>query len=383
MRILMLTCHPNIRGPFPKILPLLAAALRTEGCTVIEEPWGRHRDDESLLDKIIGRIGDIARVCRRLKQVEFDILLVQTTTEWRNYSRDIPLLVFCGRLVRHVVVQFHGSTPEMVLGPGHRAFKEATRILFRLTDGVLVSSSQEQRQWQEFHPQGCFFRTCNPFSPVNGYPRDCVTAPWTLPGNVPILLYVGRLIVEKGIFDLLEAVERLNSKMPFHLLMVGSGSAEQEFKETVQSLGLKDKVTVAGHVDEKALRCAYQLADLFVLPSWSEGLPTVLLEAMDAGLPIVTTRIRGAADHLQEGIHACFVPPRNPEKLAQAIGHLLADSALRARMGVANLTKVKEFSPEIVGPQYLKHLRTIAGIDAGNFSAPRKVAPSVGTHESR
>jgi glycosyltransferase involved in cell wall biosynthesis len=364
MRILMLTCHPNIRGPFPKILPLLAAALRTQGCTVVEEPWGRHRENESFFDKVIGRIGDIIRVRRRLTQEKFDLLLVQTTTEWRNYSRDIPMLWLARRVVSHVVVQFHGSVPEIVLGPGYGAFKKATRVLFQLADGVLVSSSEEQRAWQKFHPQARVFTTSNPFSPVLSAPRSNQSEPgWKFPENVPILLYVGRLIVEKGIFDLLEALERLNGKIPFHLLMVGSGPAEQDFRSRVQRSGLQDAITVTGHVDDETLRLAYRSADVFVLPSWSEGFPTVLAEAMDAGLPIVTTRIRGAADHLQDGLHAYLVPPRDPVRLAEALAKIMTDANLRSRMGKANQEKVKEFAPETVAGHYLSVLRRIAGLN--------------------
>jgi glycosyltransferase involved in cell wall biosynthesis len=116
---------------------------------------------------------------------------------------------------------------------------------------------------------------------------------------------------------------------------------------------------VAGHVNETSLRCAYESADIFVLPSWSEGLPTVLLEAMDAGLPIVTTRIRGAADHLQEGVHACLVPPRNPERLREALAKMIANDDLRSRMGKANREKIKEFAPEAVAREYLMVLRQI------------------------
>src|ERR1041385_6253712 len=99
MRILMLICFPSIRGPLPKILPVLASGLRAHGCKVETEPWGRHREGENLFEKVIGRLGDIARVRRRCSREKFDILLVHTTTKMVNYSRDIPVLWFCRRLV--------------------------------------------------------------------------------------------------------------------------------------------------------------------------------------------------------------------------------------------------------------------------------------------
>jgi len=119
-------------------------------------------------------------------------------------------------------------------------------------------------------------------------------------------------MAQKGVFDLLGALARLAGPKPWHLLVAGNGPEEESFRARVRSLGLQNRVTLAGYLNSSLLALAYRGADLFVFPSWSEGFPTVILEAMDAGLPIVTTHLRGAADHLQEGIHACFVPPRDP-----------------------------------------------------------------------
>jgi glycosyltransferase involved in cell wall biosynthesis len=373
MRILMLTCFPHIWGPLPKLLPVLASTLRARGCEVSTEPWGRHREGESIFEKIIGRIGDIARVRRRCAREKFDMIIVHTTTEMVNYSRDIPVLWLCRRLVRHVVLHFHGSTSAMLFEPGNMAFKHASRILLQLADGVLVLSSEELAQWKQFYPQGAFFLTCNPFEPFRGQPAQQLPLPAKLPAGVPVLLYVGRLTKEKGIFDLLEAMVILGQQTAFHLLVAGGGPDEQSFRARIHALRLEDKVTLAGYLDAPKLQRAYQSADLFVFPSWREGFPTVITEAMAAGLPIVTTYIRGAADHLKEGVHACFVPPKSPAALAKAITRLLADPELRQTMSKANRTKVREFEPDIVGSEYLELLKQIAALkDSGPSSLPRQ-----------
>ena len=364
LRILMLTCHPTIRGPFAKILPLLGSALRTEGCTVVEEPWGRHHDEESFFKKLADRPGDIARVRRRLAREKFDVLYIHTTTEWANYSRDIPVLMLCRRLVRRCVLQFHGSTPDQVLGPGQAAFKRATRQLLRLTDGVFVLSTEERQRWGQFHPEGRFDVVCNPFQPSAGDVRNGEPLPWTLPAGVPVLIYVGRLIREKGIYDLLDALARWKGQQPFHLLVAGQGPEEDAFRARIRELGLEANVRLTGYLDNERLRRAYRAADLFVLPSWSEGFPTVITEAMDAGLPVVTTYLRGAADHLQEGVHACFVPPRAPDKLAETLRRVLNDRPLRERMAEANRGKVREFAPDVVARHQKQLLQEILAGEA-------------------
>src|SRR5689334_295975 len=132
MRILMLTCYPNILGPLPKILPVLASTLCAKGCHVVTEPWGRHREGESFPEKVAGRVGDIVRVRRRCAREKFEMIVIHTTTEMVNYSRDIPVLWLCRGLTRHVVLHFHGSTPATVLQPGNVLFKAASRMLLRL-----------------------------------------------------------------------------------------------------------------------------------------------------------------------------------------------------------------------------------------------------------
>jgi glycosyltransferase involved in cell wall biosynthesis len=119
-----------------------------------------------------------------------------------------------------------------------------------------------------------------------------------------------------------------------------------------------------GHLTGSELRREYAEATLLALPSWTEGFPTVLAEAMDAGLPIVTTRIRGAADHLVEGVHALFVGPQDVGAITSAILTLLRDRDLRERMGSANRQRLRIFDPEVVGAEYLQVLRSLVPAQA-------------------
>ena len=85
----------------------------------------------------------------------------------------------------------------------------------------------------------------------------------------------------------------------------------------------------------------------------------MLAEAMDAGLPIVTTRIRGGVDHLVEGENALFVDPGDARSLAASITTLLGDADLRARMGAANQQRVQIFAPDVVAVKYLQVLQSV------------------------
>jgi len=120
-------------------------------------------------------------------------------------------------------------------------------------------------------------------------------------------------------------------------------------------------VTMTGYLNSSNLAGVYQLADLFVLPTWAEGFPTVIAEAMSAGLPVVTTQIRGAADLLQEGVNARFVPLHNSPALAEVLEQLLSDPQQRLNISRANLAKVKEFAPEVVVQRYIQIFQELVG----------------------
>ena len=356
----MLVPFPGVRGPVAKHTPVLVEALRSLGCEVATEPWGRHRDDESLATKLTGRAGDIVRVRRRLAHERFDVMVVKTSHEWLSLIRDIPLLAATRKLVPATVLQFHGGRSDRLIARGERGFKLATAGLFRLSDGVLVLSSEEQRESRQFWPVGRFHVVANPFE-LTVWDDSKITTGSERDGRVT-LLFVSRLIAEKGVFDTLSAFSLLRQRTRCRLLVVGAGPEEERVAERGRELGLADDIVLAGHLSGDELERAYRAADVFVFPTyWFEGFPTVISEAMAAGLPIVTTRTRGIADHLQEGVNALFVPPRAPALLADTLERLLGDVELRERMSLANREKVKEFAPERVAGRYLKALEEIVG----------------------
>ena len=268
------------------------------------------------------------------------------------------------------MIQFHGSYSDRLNAPGHAFLKLASRVLLSACDAVLVLSHQEKDEWSTFCPTGHFHVVSNPFTPEfvgplaaasGGHAAGGSTSTrlrW--PSGVPTLLFVGRLMPEKGIFDLVRAVAQVPASTPCRLLVAGDGPSALALARTVDKLDIADRVDLLGYASGLDLERCYREADVFVLPTyWAEGFPTVLLEAMSAGLPIVTTRLRGAADRLKEGVNALFVPPQRIDTLAEALIRILSDDPLRASMAANNRAKVREFAPDVVAPQYLAILQGV------------------------
>jgi glycosyltransferase involved in cell wall biosynthesis len=360
MRILMLIPHAGVRGPVGRIVGLLIPALRDLGCEAETAPWGRHSDDEGLGAKLVGRFADALAARRALTESQPDCVVVQTSHDRRALVRDLVLVRTIGRREAPIVLQWHGSRADLVSGPGERTLKLATRLLLRRVDGVLVLSTEELVAFRPLAGDTPLDVVSNPFEPPAGTAaHDGGRA--RSAGSAARLLFAARLLPEKGVFDVLDAFALLIESREAHLVIAGAGPAEPELKRRVAEGGLGPYVTLAGHLPPASLAREYAAADAFVLPTYHpvEGFPTVIAEAMGAGLAIVTTRMRGIADHLRNEENALFVPARDPDAVAGALERLLADDGLRERMGLANLEAVKTFAPDRVARAYLEALHRV------------------------
>jgi glycosyltransferase involved in cell wall biosynthesis len=150
----------------------------------------------------------------------------------------------------------------------------------------------------------------------------------------PFVLSVGRLEPEKNYELLVWAIDRLRGGLPgVACLLVGEGSRRRDLERLIDSLDLGSSVKLAGpRSDIPDLLAA---ADVFVLSSLREGLPVSLLEAMAAGRAIVATSVGGISDALRPGENGMLVPSGDVDKLAEALGMVLGDEALRLRLGRA------------------------------------------------
>jgi len=155
------------------------------------------------------------------------------------------------------------------------------------------------------------------------------------------VLNVARMGPEKAHPVLLEAVKRAVERgVDIHCTLVGDGPRREDVKRLAHDLGISDQVTFAGAVGQEEIHKYYHDADLFVLPSFAEGLPVVLMEAMATELPVITTAIMGVPELVKHEVNGLLVPPGCAEPLAEAIIDLASDSEKRRRLGSMGREKV-------------------------------------------
>lgn len=160
---------------------------------------------------------------------------------------------------------------------------------------------------------------------------------------------VGRLMPVKGIEYLIRAAVHVPDA---RFVIAGEGPLEPELRQLVDSLGLSERVRFAGYVSSAAAVLA--AADVVAMPSLSEGLPLVAIEAGALGKPVVATRVGGIPEIVEDGVTGLLVPPEDPGALGTAIRRLLEDEGLRLRMGAAAAERVeRHFDVHAMGDAYV------------------------------
>ena len=160
-------------------------------------------------------------------------------------------------------------------------------------------------------------------------------------------LFLGWLDREKGVFELLEACAHLSPSRRFALDVVGEGNASVSAREFVCENGLESVVKFHGWLQGAALEQVFKEANVLVLPSWAEGLPNAMIEAMAAKLAIVATTAGNIPDVITDGISGLLVPPCDPDALTRALAKIIDDPFLRNEIALAgNSIATTQFAVE-------------------------------------
>jgi glycosyltransferase involved in cell wall biosynthesis len=144
------------------------------------------------------------------------------------------------------------------------------------------------------------------------------------------ILFIGRLVYGKGIYELAQVFHNVACNYPdLELILIGEEIEKGKLQRIFMEDGLLNRVHFKGIVSHKEVAYYMKLSDLLVFPSWSEGLPNVIMEAMAIGLPVVATDTGGISEILGNGVTGLSVPVKNVEKLTEAVTRMINDGDLR------------------------------------------------------
>lgn len=200
---------------------------------------------------------------------------------------------------------------------------------------------------------------------------------------VPQIVSVGRCIEKKGYADLIDACAILRKKgYEFECAILGGGPLEDSLRARVAELGVGDRVRLLGPCPQDDVRSRLAAATIFVLACATEPdggmdtLPTVIVEAMAAGLPVVSTRLAAVPEMVGHGVTGLLVDEKQPERLASAIAELLRNPALAERYGQAGkLAAAARFSSEPTVASLRALLARVASDPEVSFSEKPSAPP--------
>ncbi len=168
------------------------------------------------------------------------------------------------------------------------------------------------------------------------------------------ILFIGRLIPRKGFQRVVMALPKVRERTAslFEVEVVGTGTSRWQLDVVAEELGVSELIHYVGTVPYDRLEKAYQYADIFVLTSLSEGMPSVILEAMGCGLPVVASDVGGNNELVEEGVNGYLIKGDDVETLAQQLTRLIDDASLRRQMGQAGREKALKYDWENIMREY-------------------------------
>jgi glycosyltransferase involved in cell wall biosynthesis len=299
-----------------------------------------HRAGNSWV-KITTALKAWVRVAVLLWKLDAPLVHVQTASRgsfWRKFV--VCLLARTAR--RPYIVHLHGG--------GFTRFYENEssalgRRLIRSTLGHAALVIALSEEWRERVLQIC------PTAKIEVL-HNAVAIPdrrgvRRLEAHEPTLLFLGHLLRDKGVYDLVRAFGLVAGRFPGLKLVLGGVGDIDAVKQIAAQLEISERVSCPGWLDPERKSAALASSTVFILPSYAEGMPMALLEAMSWGMPVIATPVGGIPQVVDSGVNGLLVAPGDIDGLGAAIRQLLEDKGLRERLGAAaRATVVAGFSLE-------------------------------------
>lgn len=266
-----------------------------------------------------------------------DIVHLNTSFNPKSYWRDLVYLFIARTLGRKVVYQVHGGALPEEFFAGNSLLTALLRRVLSLPDVVVLLGQGIRAAYRRFVPQQRLEVVANAIDT-----KFLEAEPIHVKQGTPLhLVYLGRLAESKGIFETVESLAMiLGDGRRMRLTVAGSGPDEGRLKTRVAELRIEAHVSFAGALFGEAKDALWRSGDVFSFPTYREGLPYALLEAMAAGVVPITTGVGAIPDVLQDGVHGLLVKPRDASDLARALMRLDDDRAGLADMAKAGRERV-------------------------------------------
>jgi glycosyltransferase involved in cell wall biosynthesis len=341
-RILILVPSSNARGGITEYYKTLKKyfSLPVDYFERGSRNWPLHDGFFSISLRIIK---DTYSFYKKLKTEKY--VLVQTSTSFSSFSiiRDAMFVLIARWFSLKIIVFFHGWNLDYVNRIEKKSLKTFKSIYFK-TDAIIDLSEMNLKKLVEWGYTNPLFleTTVVDEELTQNLSISTLEEKYSENNEKIILLFLARIEKAKGIYEAIDTFSILKKKFPsLQMIIAGDGKEEILVKEYVKKKNLLN-IIFTGFVDGACKRELFIQSKIYILPSYSEGMPTTVLEAMAFGLPVITRPVGGIPDFFKNGKNGFYDESKDPFVFAGLIEKLLLDRPLMKKIAITNFAYAKD-----------------------------------------
>lgn len=318
--------HPDAQGGIAAVLRGVRGATSPPGVQLRYVVTYR---EGSATRKLVTAVLGLSVVIRLCATHRIDVLHLHASSGPSFWRKSAALVI--GRTFKiNVIMHIHGSDFDTFMKGGRRLRRRAIRTVLNHAQVVIALSP-------EWRSKLIAVTAADVRVVPNGV---AVGAGGTRASRCGLIVSLGRLGKRKGTFDLIDAMGGLSA--PHAKLVLAGDGDHAKARHVAERVGVGNKVTIAGWLSPDERDKLLDQACIFVLPSYAEGLPMALLEAMAHGIPVIATPVGGIPQAIRDGENGLIVTPGDTTALSDRLELLLGDRALRERLGAAGRQTVQD-----------------------------------------
>ena len=301
--------------------------------------------DKSKLFELLVFIQSIFRFFQLVLFRNIKLLHIHSSADISFVRKSI--FVILGKVFnKKIIIHIHSSKFYDFFMSENKFLTSYIRLVFYSCDLVIVLCNDWEQKLKTKYPKANIKRLVNPVvlpeENIKIY-QASISAKFTI-------LFVGFFIESKGIKDLLKVARMIKDKniIDLKIQIAGKGELENYIKQFIEENKLQDLVVLVGWISGKKKEELFRSSDVFVLPSYKEGMPISILEAMSYGLPVISTNIAGIPDVITDGENGYMIIPGDTTELYNKIIYLKENKQLLDQVRINNLKVIKDYSDEHV-----------------------------------
>lgn len=303
---------------------------------------GKRIAERTISAKFIRFLLDYIRFLFLLRKENFDLVHINPSLNFKGVVRDGIFILLSRLYKKKVIVFFHGWEKDFEKKLKSISLK-IFRIIYKKADAYVVLSSEFKKKLGEwgFNKHIYIETTAIEDNMVRNLDINKVIEKRRNGGKYKIL-FLARIIKEKGIYETVDAFKHLQEKYPSHeLVIAGDGEELDNIKSYVRQNGITS-VTFTGYVRGEVKKSIFENSSVYCLPTYEEGMPCSVVEAISFGLPVITRPVGGIIDLLKDGENGFITTSKEPSVISSYIERLCFDEKLYEKISRYNYIYAQE-----------------------------------------